>query len=202
MVEISQSNLKEAAELLYGIKNGMGKATARAINHTTAKAKTQMKRKVGKDYYIKQGDVDKTLKVKKASWTNPFATITSKSRVLGLDKFKVTVKGGVVRAAISKLEGYKDRKGGFIANVKNFSGGSWRREKGRNIFTPNFSHKSGARVFKRIGKKRLPVKSLYGASVPGMIGSKNVIADLNKFVIVETNKRLSHEVGRLLGGFR
>ncbi|MGL5756750.1 MULTISPECIES: phage tail protein, partial [Bacteria] len=120
MVEISQSNLKEAAELLSGIKNGMGKATARAINHTTAKAKTQMKRKVGKDYYIKQGDVDKTLKVKKASWTNPFATVTSKSRVLGLDKFKVTVKGGVVRAAISKLEGYKDRKGGFIANVKNF----------------------------------------------------------------------------------
>lgn len=202
MVEISQSNFKKAAELLSGIKNGMPKATARAINHTTAKAKTQMKRKVGKDYYIKQGDVDKTLKVKKASWANPFATITSKSRVLGLDKFKVTVKSGVVRAAISKLEGYKDRKGGFIANVKNFSGGSWRREGKKSIFTPNFSHKSGARVFKRISKKRLPVKSLYGASVPGMISSKNVIADLNKFVIVETNKRLNHEVGRLLGGFR
>lgn len=202
MVEISQGNLKEATELLSGIKNGMEKVTARAINHTIAKAKTQMKKTVGKDYYIKQSDVDKTLKIKKASWTNPFATITSKSRVLGLDKFKVTVRNGTVRAAISKLEGYKERKGGFIANVKNFSGGSWRKEKGRSIFTPNFSHKGGARVFKRVGKKRLPVKSLYGASVPGMISSKNIIVNLNKFVIIETNKRLSHEVGRLLGGFR
>lgn len=202
MVEISQSNLKDAAELLSGIKNGMEKATSRAINHTTAKAKTQMKRTVGKDYYIKQGDVDKTLNVKKATWTNPFASIISKSRVLGLDKFKVSVKNGTVRAAISKIEGYKERKGSFVANVKDFNGGSWKRKQGMNIFTPNFSHKNGVRVFKRIGKNRLPIRQLHGASVPGMIASENVMTNLFKFVIVETNKRLGYEVGRLLGGFR
>lgn len=202
MIEISQNNLKLAAELLSGIKNGMPKATARAINHTTAKTKTQMKRTVGKDYYIKQGDVDKTLKVKKASWTNPFATITSKSRVLGLDKFKITVKGGVVRAAVSKIEGYKERKGAFISNVRDFKGGSWEKKGGKNKFIPNYSDTKSIRILKRKSSLRLPLKTLHGASVPGMIGNENIIIALNNFVVKETNKRLSYEVGRLLGGFK
>ncbi|SKA01666.1 Prophage minor tail protein Z (GPZ) [Cetobacterium ceti] len=202
MVEISERNLKEAKELLSGIKNGMEKATSRAINHTTSKAKTKIKRLVSKGYYIKQSDIDKTLKVKKASWHNPFSTITSRSGVLTLDKFRVTVKNGTVKAAISKVVGYKERKNTFAVNVKDFNGGSWREVNGKKRFLPSFSHKSGVRVFKRKGKKRLPIEAQSGASVPGMIASENVLEVLSDFVIKETEVRLEHEVGRILGGYR
>ena len=125
MIEISRSDLSEAAEYLAGIKNGMEKATSRAINHTTLKAKTQMKRYVSKGYYTKQGDVEKTLDIKKATWNNPFSAIISKSPVLPLNKFKVSVGTEGVRAAVSKIEGYKLRKGAFISNVKEFDGAGY-----------------------------------------------------------------------------
>lgn len=202
MINISQSNVDKALESLSGIKNGMGKALSRALNHTMKKAKTQIKRKTASNYFISQSEVDKTLKIRKATWTNLNSTITSKSKILGLDKFKVSVKNGVVRAAVSKIEGYKNRPGGFVSNVKSFSGGSWRKENNKNIFTPNFSSKKGAMIFKRVGSSKYPIKRLHGASVPGMIGNKDVIDSIESFVYKESKKRLDHEVGRILGGFR
>lgn len=202
MINISQNNIDKALESLSGIKNGMGKALSRALNHTMKKAKTQIKRKTSSNYFINQSEVDKTLKIRKATWTNLNSTITSKSKILGLNKFKVSVKNGVVKAAISRVIGYKERKNTFAANVKDFNGGSWQTVNGKNKFFPSFSHKSGVRVFKRKGRKRLPVETQSGASVPGMIGSKNVIESIEKFIYEESGKRLDHEVGRILGGFR
>ena len=189
MIEISRSDLSEAAEYLAGIKNGMGKAASRAINHTTLKAKTQMKRYVSKGYYTKQGDVEKTLDLKKATWNNPFSAIISKSPVLPLNKFKVSVGTEGVRAAVSKIEGYKLRKGAFISNVKEFDGAG-------------YSENKSIRIFRRKTRKRLPLQLQYGASIPGMIGNDNVIAALNKFIGREIKIRLSHEVNYLLGRYK
>lgn len=198
MIEVSDENLKEAAKKLSGIKNGMEKALTRALNHSIAKSKTQIKRSVTKGYYIKSGEVQKTLAIKKASWTNPFATITSKSPVLGLGKFKVTQRAGVLRAAVSKVEGYKERKGAFTGSTRDFKGGETKNKK----FIPNFSNVKSIRVFKRKGSSRLPIVAQHGASVPGIIGNENVIMALNNFALKETNARISHEVGRILGGYR
>lgn len=188
MVEITGNNLSEAAKLLGGVKNGMEKVAARAINHTTSKAKNHIKKQVIKGYYIKNQDVEKTLNIKKATWNNPFATITSRSPVLPLGKFKIAASGVELKVAVSKFEGYTIRKKAFIASVKDF---------GKN---PD-SMKS-IRIFKRKGKARLPIQLQYGASVPGMIGNQNITKELNEFISKNLEVRLSHEVEYMLSRYK
>lgn len=198
MIEISQNNLKEAAEYLAGIKDGMEKATSIAINRATIKTKTQMKKYVLKSYYIKQGDVGKTLSTKKATKNNPFSTITSKSPVLPLSKFKISVAKEGVNAAVSKKRGDKVRKGAFIGNVREFFGGYWGKRNGKSKFIPDYSAEKSIRVFKRKKRTRLPLKALYGASIPGMIGNETIIRALYNFAEKETSKNLSTAVWNLL----
>lgn len=190
MIEISQNNLKEAAEYLAGIKDGMEKATSIAINRATIKTKTQMKKYVLKSYYIKQGDVGKTLSTKKATKNNPFSTITSKSPVLPLSKFKISAVKEGVKAAVSKKRGGKVRKGAFIANVREFLG----QQYGETVY----SEEKSLRIFKRKTEKKVPLFLFYGASIPGMIGNETIIRALYNFAEKETSKNLSTAVWNLL----
>ncbi|WP_047394354.1 phage tail protein [Cetobacterium sp. ZOR0034] len=188
MVEVSGNNLMEAAKMLGGIKNGMERVAARAINHTTAKAKNHIKKQVTKGYHIKNQDVEKTLDIKKATWNNPFASITSRSPVLPLGKFKIAASGTELKVAVSKLEGYTVRKKAFISSVKDFG--------------KNPSGMKSIRIFKRKGKARLPIQLQYGASVPGMIGNQNITKELDEFISKNLEVRLSREVEYMLGRYK
>lgn len=199
MLEIDSKALDEAKRLLSGVEKGMEKALSRALNHSVSKAKTQIKKKATTDYYIKSGDVEKTLKVRKANISDLEAKITSRGPVLALNKFKVSNNGNVVKAAVSKLQGYKVRQGAFVRKVANFTG----NVKGADKPTPTFSKTEFSnRVFKRKNQSRTPIVEQSGASVPGMLGSKTVMGFAEKFIVEEAEKRLLHEVARILGGAR
>ncbi|MGL4566922.1 MAG: hypothetical protein ACRCU6_00170 [Fusobacteriaceae bacterium] len=194
MVHIDKNNnIQEAKKMLSGIENGMGKALSRAFNHSISKAKTAVKKKVTENYYIKSGDVEKTIKLKKASISDIEAKLTSKGPVLALNKFKVSTKGGVIKAAVSKLQGYKIREGAFTRRVANFTG-----SKNGKVTYSETSFKN--RVFKRKNQNRMPIVEQSGASIPGMLGNKAIVESTHEMIIKETEKRLFHEVGRMLGG--
>lgn len=195
MIQISDKNLKEAAKLLSGVENGVEKALSRALNHSISKAKTSVKRKATADYYIKSADIEKTLKVRKAHISNLEATITSKGPILALNKFKVKNSAGGVQAAVSKLQGYRVRKHAFVRRVANFTGHDGNKA---TFSQTDFS----SRVFKRKNSGRMPIVEQSGASVPGMLGSKTVMGYAEELIVTETEKRLLHEVGRILGGFK
>lgn len=193
MLQIDEKNLQEAKKMLSGIENGMEKALSRALNHSVSKAKTTVRKKATDNYYIKAGDIEKTLKIKKASISDLEAKLTSKGPVLALNKFKVSVRGGAVKAAVSKLQGYKIREGAFTRRVADFTGS----KNGKATYSDTSFQN---RVFKRKNQSRMPIVEQSGASVPGMLGSKTVMEFAQEIIVKETEKRLFHEVGRLLGG--
>ena len=78
-----------AVELAEVSRKDVPKAIVSAINRTAQGVKTDMRREAVKLYEIKSGDVQKTLKLKRASVSSMNAVATSAGRPLGLFHFKV-----------------------------------------------------------------------------------------------------------------
>jgi hypothetical protein len=57
-------------------------------------------------------------------------------------------------------------------------------------------------VFMRSSKKRLPVNELYGPAVPIMLNSPEIVGHLQTEANKRLQKRLDHEVNRVLGRFK
>ena len=56
-------------------------------------------------------------------------------------------------------------------------------------------------VFERETSKRFPIEELMGLSAAQMIGNDKVIKDVEKDAQETVNKRIEHEIDRLLNGY-
>lgn len=181
-LKLSDSQVEKAQRMLSGIKGGAEKAMARAINRAVENAKSNVVSSVRENYTAKAGDIRKTIKISKANPKKLQAAVTSVSQLVELSSFKVspkTVNGkrrSPIRAAVKKGSP-KPLGQAFIARVN-----------GKN------------RVFERVGAKRLPVRQLYGPSIPQMIGNPSVLNKIMEQAQQTLEKRLDHEISAMLSG--
>ena len=197
MNNINIKGVKEAQKLLSGMEKETPKAFTRAINHSMSKAKTQIKKEVVKQYYIKSKDINNTLTLKKATFNNLKGTIRAKGPILGLHKFRVRLTKKGLFVGIKRSLGMKLRKKAFMVRVANFTGKS-----GNNKEATFSSTDFTSRILQRKGAERMPIRESYGASIPGLIAndeiSKSVIEGLEKNV----EERVGHEIRRIIGGLK
>lgn len=180
-----RSNLRSARRQLNGMDKLLQQATRSAINRATQRSKTETGRKVREKYVIKQADAVKTITIKQAGGASMKAELTSKGRAIPLINFNVTPKTRGKRPP-------KSIKAGVFRGS---------RRPVRKAFVAKMS--SGHRgVFEREGRRRLPIGELYGPSVPSMIGSDEVMTHVQTVYADEMEKRLPHELNRLLGRLR
>ena len=66
-IELNRKELDRAQLFLLGVKNGAGKAMARAINKTLSGVKTDASTEIRSVITAKKKDVDRTFKIEKAS---------------------------------------------------------------------------------------------------------------------------------------
>lgn len=196
MIEIESKDIEKAQKKLAGIKFGIEKALSATINHALGKIKTGIKKTVRAEYYIKNKDVEKTLKVKKASKSLLTGTIVSTSTRTAISKFAVTKGRKGIKVAISKKEGRKLLQGKpnlygrpFTAIVRNKHLGVFQRK------TAN-----GIRLEK--GKWKSPMKELYTISIPEMLGNKNIQEYVKEEAAKLIPERLDHEIERILRGIK
>lgn len=182
-VEFDESQLKSVQLRLGQFSKKAPNAISNALNRAATNVNANIKKEIRKEYHIKAGDVQATLSKTRASKGSLSASVMSKGHLIGLDKFKVSPKTinpkrkSLISIAVKKSGG-KRVKGAFMADV------------------------NGAKLFMRLNKSRLPIRRLFGPSIPQMLGNEDV-----RGVIEEQGKetfdgRLEHEINRILDAGR
>lgn len=135
-----RSNVKQVTRGLTRVQRKViPGATVTALNKVRKEAATAAVKVLAKDMGLAQNKIKPAVSETKASLNDPVASIGFSGRALNLIRFNARqVKKGVSAKAWGKTRTYK---GAFIAN-------------------------SGRTVFTRTTKKRLPIKPLYGPSIP------------------------------------
>lgn len=180
MIEVKTNNSFERAEkLLAGIPGGFETAMSRSFNRALQEGRTAAVRQTTKEYTIRARDVRSTFKMNRASKSNLEANLSSKGQRLPLSTFKHNPSTDTTGA---------NRKQVRVAVTNG----------GLKPLGQAFIHKG--RILQRLGSSAYPVQMKFGPSVPSMLDNDEVVD-----VVVETmgksvDKRLDHEVLRLLNG--
>lgn len=174
--------LKLAQKEIKNIRDTIPKAYYSAIQRTGQMVKTRSSRLVREKYYVKSAEVKDRIKLRRGSVKNPFAEIRAKGNNIPIIKFRATPKQVTprrpkVQKVGVKKAGNKPLKGAFIAKV---GGGGH------------------VGVFKRAGRRRLPIEEVYGPAVPVMMNEPRIIKDLEEFASEKFKDRLDHEIKRRL----
>lgn len=185
-LSMEMKNFEKARNMLSGIENGAERAATVSINKTLIKMKLAVKKKVTEEYNIKSGEIEKSLKVRKASFSTLSGTVESKSTRLTLYKFLTGNTGKRLIVKIKKSEGLKP-----VTGKSNYSGVPF-------IATMKNGHRG---IFQRTSNSSNPIKENYTLGIPQMIGYSSVsefVIERGREVLDET---LEREITRILKGY-
>lgn len=194
------TNVDEIEQRLSEITDKSKLVMMRAMNRTASTIATTEKREVSARYFISQKNVADTLRIEKASTGNLSARVVSKGERMGLEKFKISplrpvklTKGGkrspgVYKAAVKREGGMKPLNGKNVLGrtIKPF------------VATMHNKKNDHTGLFWRETWAAYPIKSIMGPSVPDMAGSKKVMEVINKKANETLQKRIEHELSRVM----
>lgn len=178
-IVVDDAELQRVQGMLGEFKHKAPNIIASAMNRSITNIKANVPKEVRKDYNVKAAEVKDTLKILKANASKLQAEVKSTGKVLGLDKYKVSPKTvnpkrkSQLKISIKKSN-TKQILGSFIANI------------------------NGVKVFKRDGKKRLPISRLMGPSVPQMIGKQEKVDKINRDAYVMYERRINQDINHFL----
>lgn len=180
-IKIDSQDLARAQNLLSGIQGGYKRAVNAALRRTLQQMKTQVSRLTHEKYYLKAGEVNKTLSVSVAGMTG---RVTSRGKKLSISEYYISPKTRIrnmqgIRAAV-KRDGIKFINKAFL--IKLGSGGKYY-------------------PYVRTGKSRWDIRRIMSPAVPQAMGNPEIISELEDFTEEKFSERLNHEVMRQLGVF-
>lgn len=183
-ISVDGKQLQKATVSLQFVQKNIPKAFSAALNRVGQGVKTEASRKVRETYDIRARDIEKygNIRITQASYAKLELLLTSKGSSVPLIRFKTSPSKQPSRApkvlkASVKRNGKKPIPGAFVRSMDS-------------------SHLG---VFKRSGKRRLPIQELYGPAVPVMMSEPGIAEHLQEEANARMQKRLDHEVGRVLG---
>lgn len=179
MIEVNERMISDVQRRLGQFKNKAPTVISRALNRAASNAKTNAVKKAKEEYEVKSTDVRSTIQITKSNRNQLGAMVTSTSTKLPLHKFKVSPKTPRPRnpqrlKVAVKKSGLKELMHAFVANV------------------------NGNKVFERETSSRLPIKQLFGPSVPEMLGNRDVKSYIEDEAVRIFDRRLDHEINRVL----
>ena len=185
MISISVEGENAVKEALRGSPKKVNLVLSRAVNRTVTNVKSNISKQVRAEYVIKKAsDVKNSLHITKATTSKPYAIVRSAGGKIDLTKFRISPdeprpknppKHGY-KVKIKKSESLKTVPRGFLAYAKGSIG-----------------------FFQRIGSSREPIKRLMGPSIPEMINRPEIINYIEEQAGTMLEKRLGHEMERVLG---
>lgn len=184
IVDVVEDSLDKATRLLAGINGGVYKAVGSALSRAAATGKTAAKQPVTKEYTISQSEF-----LARTRSINHFVRESSggisvvfgfRGNVIPLMKFNTRVNGS----------------GQIVTQVKR----SGSAETLNRAFSAQMGGHKG--IYERVGVKRFPVEELYGPATPQMMYSNEEVTDEIERKVADTyEKRIDHEILRLLNGW-
>jgi hypothetical protein len=165
--------LAEVLAPLGRLANGAAvQAGCYALNHTIAKAKTQVARALGPQTGLPYGSVSKEIKQFSASPGKPQASLEASGAYHRLSEFAARKTGSGISAAPWGVR--RIFPGTFF--IAPYSGG----------------------VFRRKGSKRFPVTQLWGPAIPKEMVKGPALSAWDRTLTTELPARMAHEWRRLI----
>lgn len=168
-------SLAEVIAPLERLEHGAAiQAGCYAINHTVAKARTQVARALVRQTGLKYGAIAQELRQFSASPARPMAALDAAGAYHRLSEFSgARTAGGVVASPWSV-----------------------RRTFPHTFFIPAY----GGGVFRRTGSGRFPVTQLWGPAIPKEMIKAQSLEAWERTLATELPARMAHEWARLMGG--
>ena len=176
---VQQRRVNELSKVLKGSDKKVRRQLAIAVNATSRKTQGGIAKEVAKELATAQKNIKKTITIKKKADGKdkvPSAVVSqTQTKRIPLRDFgaRQTKKGTSYK--VSKSRGRKTINGAFQGPKPGVMKSSWR-----------------GRVFKRVGKSRLPIQQLFGAS-PWGVFVKN---DIKKPIVKESKRELIKQIER------
>ena len=170
----------------------VARATARAINHTTAKAKTDSTRSITKRYNLGRAQVK--LKQVRANQRKQYGMLNASTKPVPLISYKGTrqTKRGV---KVQVLRGQtKTIKGAFITTTKKGRRGVFARGEHQG-YEFKFRHK---RIVK--SGPDMPIEELYSTSIYASGVNDHVQNEIKPIATSQFQIRLAHELKNIASG--
>jgi len=180
-ITVSAAGLERANNALCHIKGAFPKAVSLATNRTLEGLRTDAVSETKSRYFVKAGDVRKTLTLKKANAANMAGVMLSRGARRNLAEYKLTpatpragrrtaLKGAVKRDGLKSLgNAFLVRRGGKYRPYVRTSSGRW------------------------------GIESLISPAIPQIIKNEESVKVMEQKAAERFEKRLSHETLHLLG---
>lgn len=188
--KVEVTGAREIEQRLGEFKSKAPLVMSRAINRAVSNIRKNLGKEVPQHYFISSGTIRGTIHTVNANKGSLSGAVISRGSPIALSKFKVSPNRGVKYTK----KGYSP--GVYLAGVKK-SGGMKSLSGDPKAFMADM--KSGhTGVWNRVSGKRLPIKQLYGPSVPQMVKNEKIMAKINKEAGETLEKRISAEVANIL----
>lgn len=187
-VEIKTIGLDRIEKMLAGFENKAPSVLFNVVNRVASNIRKNISKEVLKKYGIKSADVKKSITTKRASTSDSTCFVRTSGSTIPLYKFRAKPKDAIstkgmkikkrpkVKAKVLKSSSLKTIKSAFIAKMGSGHAGVFRRK-----------------------EKSRKIKELHGPSVPQMVSNEEVINSIFKDAEITYNKRIKHEINRILG---
>lgn len=180
MIDINNNHIRDVKRALGPFKKKAPLIMARALKRAQSNVQKNISKETRKRYHVKARDVKETLSAERPTRYRIQATVISKGYRLPLTKFKASPtkrpnKPRHIKVSVKKGN-TTELLHAFIANI------------------------NGNHIMEREEATRLPIKQLYGPSVPEMAGNDESVKVIMKEAMVIYNKRINHEIDRALEG--
>jgi hypothetical protein len=182
-VAIPGNKLAELRKALGDAQGKIKKELATAINATSKKAKSEISKQVRDELAVTKKVIDTQISVGgKASAASLGSSVKlKKSSRIPLREFGARQTSKGVSYKVSKTQGRKTVAGAFQGPKPGVMKASWR-----------------GRVFKRVGKKRLPIVQLYGPSPWGVFVKRQQVGPTGAVIQAELAKQIDRRIRFLL----
>ena len=185
-----EGSIEEVQKRLGNLSHKAPSVIANAINRTTTNIKKTMAQETTQRYNITSGEVKKTITVNRATRANPQGAVISKASPIALSKFKVSPNRKVTYS-----------KGKPSPKVYKVSVEKGPASKPLDVDPKAFiaEMKSGHQgLFRRKTDSSLPIKQLFGPSVPQMIKNDGSMERIQAEAENTLQKRIDAEIENIL----
>jgi hypothetical protein len=175
-IKIDTSEIVQAQKALEALGDAARPLIAKSLNRSTQGVRTDASRMVRQRYNIRAKDVRTSFKIITASREGLSAAAIATGSAISLWRFgpRPATPGRRPRIGVSVKVTQTRQKipGAFVARMPS----------------------GGIGVFQRKDRARLPIKKLYGPSVPQMLSHDQVLPEIQSGAADRFNKTLDHEI--------
>lgn len=208
--DVGSNTIKQAEKLLAGINGGVNTALRSAMARTTSHLRTNSSKAIRERYAISHADIrtEQNVDIKYSYQNGVQANVLFSGRKIPLYRYSGTYPKMPTRDT-SKEVAIKASNGTWITTSPSIpSAGHQLKSTSPVQFDNAFTAKmlSGhIGIFERTGGASSrggdAIREIMGSSVPQMLGNKDVTEKLAKESMELFDKRLEHEVVRILNGW-